>query len=158
MSSNNASSIVVCDISCSIRAKSLCRPTLAAMAMMYSGPKTFAGTPSYSIDAAFRTASSVNPRSQKLNRKIFNQHMFVFDSATFGLQMRIDCGNSCSQGLIRWNEDNIRVVSRERFGVIDRGQRTTKRVVFNQPGGESSFAARKTSASGMPERSSAIDR
>ena len=31
---------------------------------------------------------------------------------------------------------NIRGVSRERFGVIDRGQRTTKRVVFNQPGGD----------------------
>jgi hypothetical protein len=40
MSSSNALSILACVISCSIRAKSLCRPTLAAIAMMYSGRKS----------------------------------------------------------------------------------------------------------------------
>ena len=49
--------------------------------------------------------------------------------------MRIDCGNSCTQRLIRWNEDNIRVVCGERFGVINRGDRTTEGVVFYQSGG-----------------------
>jgi hypothetical protein len=35
------------------------------MAMMYSGRKTFAGTPLNSIGSALRTASSVNPEAAR---------------------------------------------------------------------------------------------
>lgn len=50
-----------------MRARSLCRPTLAAIAMMYSGEKTFAGTPSNSVKA-IRTqpASTLNSISNSI--------------------------------------------------------------------------------------------
>ncbi len=89
--------------------------------------------------------------SDELNRKVFNEQMLAFDTPAFRLQTRVDLGNSCAQAFVAGDENNVRVIGGNRFGVIDCGQRPAKRTAET-----SSFAARRTSASGIRKRSSGM--
>jgi len=61
--------------------------------------------------------------------------MLALDAPSFRLQMRIDCGDSGTQCFVIGDENNICVVSYERFDVIDRGERAAERIILNQTGG-----------------------
>src|SRR6266480_7936733 len=50
--------------------------------------------------------------------------------------MRIDCRNSSAQCLVARDEDDVSIVSRERFDVVNGGQRASERVIFDQPSGK----------------------
>src|SRR5205809_4087273 len=106
MSSKSVLSISVCSSNCSIRARSLCRPTLAAIAMIYSGRKTFAGTPSYSIPAGLADRLFCESgRGQESNREVFDEEMLALDAPAMCLKMRVDRWNSGGESFFRRDKD-----------------------------------------------------
>ena len=128
---------MACDISCSIRAQVLVSTDARSNSNDVFGAKNFRRNAFvFDLHSFSNRFFSQSSRSPKLNRKIFKDEMFPFDSPTFGLQMRIDRGNSCTQRRVAGDKNDISVVRRERFCVINRSERATERLVFNQPGGD----------------------
>src|SRR5437773_6713416 len=58
--------------------------------------------------------------------------MLAFHAPTIRLQMRVDGRNSSAQRFVGSDENNVCIVSREWLRVINRGKRSTKRVIFDQ--------------------------
>jgi len=57
--------------------------------------------------------------------------MLAFDSPALGLQIRIDSWDSSAQSFVAGDENDIGIVRRDGFGVVNRGQRPAQRVVFD---------------------------
>jgi len=92
--------------------------------MIYSGRKTFAGTPSYSIPAGLADRLFCESgRGQESNREVFDEEMLALDAPAMCLKMRVDRWNSGGESFFRRDKDDVDVVGGERFYIVDRGQR-----------------------------------
>ena len=70
-------------------------------------------------------------RGEELNRKIFDDQMLALYVPTFRLQMRIDRRDACAQRFVARDKNDVRVVGREWFGVVDCRECSAKRVIFD---------------------------
>ena len=64
--------------------------------------------------------------------EISNQQMLALDPPAFRLEMRVDRRNSGAQCFVARDENDVRIVRGDRFGVVDRGERAAERVIFDQ--------------------------
>jgi hypothetical protein len=105
------------------------------MAMMCSGRKTFAGTPSYSIGRVLRTASSVRPvAARNWEGKTVNEQMLALDAPATLLEVSVDRWDAGRESFLGRDKHNVCVVGGERLDVVDRGERAAERVFFDQAG------------------------
>src|SRR5260370_17556129 len=116
-----------------MRAKSLWWPTLAAMAMMYSGRKNSCWY-AFKFDWFCITHSffDQSARGEKLHGKIFDQKMLALDAPALRLKMRVDRSNSAPQCFLAGYKNDIRIIRGDRLGVVDRGESAAERVIFDQ--------------------------
>ena len=95
-------------------------------------------------------------RGEKLNRESVDEKMLALHSPAAFLQVRVDRRNASGQPFLGGDEDDVGVVGGEWFDVVDRGQRATEGVVFDQAGSDEIIGGAKNIRQGMAGGSSLI--